>query len=373
MKMRLQNWLVLLLVLILILFPSQAVLAVPGIPGSPDFGNGGVVYPNGPDVKEALAMAADLDLDWINLPIHWDQLQPNPEKPPLFTALDSLIEGSEMHGTAVMVSISDAPDWALTINGPDPEKSAAFVNALAGRYPGGLQAVELFPGANTRQAWEGQVSPQAYFQVFQAVAEGLRREHLSLQLVAAGLQPLPEIPLEGDIQDLVFLEGLYAQGAADWMPVISLQYPELTGEPMVLPTSQEERVFRHYEAVRNVMVKNQHYSGIIWITQISLPSGKIDVQDLQYLNSEAPQVVWLSQAYYLLRSQLYIGVAFIPSLNSNGEGAAAHVLSLIRGAGDYHPFYSVFRKITGRTQENSLEDKPGKHKEGSLEKKRPWF
>jgi hypothetical protein len=372
MKIRLQNCLVLLLVLILTVFPTQSALAVPGMPGSPDFGNGGVVYLNGPDLKEALGMAVDLQLDWISLPIRWDQLQPNPGQPPQFAALDSLFEASGIRGMAVMISISDAPDWALTEKGPDPEKSAAFVKVLAGRYSGTLQAVELFPGANTRQAWQGQVSPQAYAQVFQAVAEGLRRDHLSLQLVAAGLQPLPEIPLDGDVQDLVFLEGLYALGAASWMPVISLQYPELTGEPMTLPTSHEERVLRHYEAVRQIMVGNKHYSGIIWITQFCLPSGKIDVQDLYYLNRDA-QVVWLSQAYYLLRSQLYIGVAFLPSLNSNGEGTAAQVLSLIQGAGDYHPFYSVFRKITGRIQENSLEDKPGKNKSGSLEKKRPLF
>ena len=191
-------------------------------------------------------------------------------------------------------------------------------------------------------------------------------------LVGAGFQPLPELPQDGDMQDLEFLKLLYDFGASRLMQVISLQFPELTGEPMLLPSSREERVFRHYEEVRRLMLNNQHNSGVILVTQITLPSGKIDIRDLQYLNMDA-QVVWMTLAYDLLRSQLYNGVAFLPSLNSNGEGAAAQVLSLIRSAGDFHPFYSVFRSITGRTEESKLAVKPGKFKVGSLEKKRPWL
>jgi hypothetical protein len=370
MKRRLQNCLVLLLGLILTVFPSQTVLALPGLPGSRDFGSGGVIYPTGQCLDEALHMAADLHLDWVDLPIQWEQIQPDPAQPPLLSGFDALVDPLVSQGIALMFSISAPPAWALTPDGPDPEKTVALVNLLVRHYPGAVRAVELFPGANTRQEWRGQVSAQAYARVFQAVAESLRQVDPSILPVAAGLQPQPEIPAEDDMQDLEFLNDLYILGAAQWMPVVSLQYPQLTGDPLLLPSVHEQRVLRHYEEVRKIMVENHHNSGIIWITQINPPSGTIDIQDSHYLNNDT-QVAWLSQAYDLLRSQLYIGVAFLPGLNLNGEGTAAQVLSLIRGPGEYHPFYAVLRKATDGNQDGALESKPGKHKAGSLAKKRP--
>jgi hypothetical protein len=268
-----------------------------------------------------------------------------------------------------MVSISHAPAWALAAGGPDPQATAGFVHALAAGCGPALRAVELFPGANTQPGWGAPANPEAYAQMFQAVAARLSQEKSSLFLVAGGLQSQPEVPPAGNMADLEFLQALYDLGAAGWMPILSLQYPVLTGDPLLLPSPREGRVLRRYEDARRVMVENQHNSGIIWITHICLPSGTIDIQDSQYLNIDT-QVTWLSHAYYLLRAQLYIGVAFLPGLNSDWEGTA-QVTSLIREAGVYHPFYSPYRERTGSKQQGTLAVKPGKQKAGSLVKKRP--
>jgi hypothetical protein len=79
----------------------------------------------------------------------------------------------------------------------------------------------------------------------------------------------------------------------------------------------------------------------------------------------------MSQAYLQLRSQLYVGVPFLQSLNSGGEGTAAQVSSLIRAAGSYHSFYPVLSKIIALNNTEGLVSMPGKPKEGNFEKKRP--
>lgn len=364
-----QRCLVLLLVLTCVVFPTRSVQALPGTPGSAEFGNGAVLYPAGPNLDEAVLLAGDLELDWVSIPIDWSALQPVRQASPRLEEVAALIQAAGARGIAVMVSIRSAPAWALSTGGPGAEETAEFVYALAARGGQALRAVELFPGANTRQGWGAAANPEAYAQVFQAVAGRLRQENLALFLVAGGLQPQPEIPPAGNTADLAFLQALYDLGAADWMPILSLQYPELTGDPLLLPSAREGRVLRRYEDARRVMAENHHNSGMIWITLICLPSGTIDIQDSRYLDIDS-QVNWLLQAFYLLRAQLYIGVAFLPGLNTEREGTA-QATSLIREAGVYHPFYSSYRELTGSTQDETLVIKPGKRKGGSLVKKRP--
>jgi hypothetical protein len=53
--------------------------------------------------------------------------------------------------------------------------------------------------------------------------------------------------------------------------------------------------------IRLVMAKKNHHSDLIWITQLNLPSGRIDIQDSRYLVADA-QTAWLSQVVRLLCS-----------------------------------------------------------------------
>ena len=54
---------------------------------------------------------------------------------------------------AIIARLSNPPAWALTAQGPSTEATAQLVTTLAGRYPGVLQAVEIFPAANTTGGW----------------------------------------------------------------------------------------------------------------------------------------------------------------------------------------------------------------------------
>jgi hypothetical protein len=317
-----------------------------------------------------MAMAVDLGLDWIRVPVAWKELQASRDGRIRLEMLDPIMQAAECSGIAVLVSVSDPPGWAVTASGPDPEQAARFLLGLARRYPAALRAVELFPGANTRQSWGAQPDPADYYALFQQVDRRLRGEAAQVLLVAAGLRPLPALPPAGGVDDLVYLRGLYRLGAARLMPVISLQFTELAGEPLLLPDEHERRVLRHYETVRQVMVENGHQSGLIWVTHLSPPSGTIRVADSEFRNSEA-QARWLSQAYAQLRSQLYVGVAFLPSLNSKGEGTAEEVPSLSNDSGEPHPLYPVMHDMIRRNQAGSIVSRPGQAKEGSFTKMRP--
>lgn len=370
MRKMLRNLLAAVLVSVLALSTLGSAQAARGVPGSADFGIGATVYPDGPFLTQALEIAEDLELDWISAPFVWSITQPDPAQAPQVENLDLVMQFASDHHMPVLVSLTSAPEWAKTSRGPNPEQTAQLIAWLALRYPDTLQAVELFPGANTSDGWGAEPDAHAYATLLAAASDALRQEGSQVLLIAGGLRPIVGSPTKGDITDLQFLEDLYAQGAAALMPVVSVQFTELTGVPLSFPESKGQPVLRHYEEVRRVMTANGHQNGLIWITRLSPPSGTIDASDSVYQDINM-QSNWLSLAYIQLRSQLYVGVTIGQSLNPESGGATAGFPSMIIGENRIHPFYSVLHEMISLNKTGSVSIMPGKPKEGNLGKKRP--
>jgi hypothetical protein len=99
--------------------------------------------------------------------------------------------------------------------------------------------------------------------------------------------------------------------------------------------------------VRNVMLKNHHPEGMLWITSFSWPSGTIHADNAGDDNTVS-EAQWLHQAYNLLSAQLYIGAAFFDSLNPKiaPEGTFSKGPSLILPDGSYHPSIQNLAQLT---------------------------
>lgn len=363
--------LVVFFVAILVCTQVLPVQASRGVPGSAEFGFGAVLFSNGSYVNDALKMAADLGIDWLSLPVNWGRYQTSANATPNFQDLDPILQYAQQRKIPVLVNLSGAPGWAMTDHGPDPLMTAQFAAALFQRSPDTIQAFELFPGANTQLGWGAAPSAADYLNLFSVVHQQLSRLNPAITMVAAGLQPLGAQHDSQDVDDLDFLRTLYALGAGNEMPVVSLHLTSLTGDPMQFPDGSEHRVLRHYEEVRQIMVTNKMQKGVIWITRLSPPSGTISTLDSVYQDMHA-QATWLSEAYIQLRAQLYIGVTIGQSLNPVPEGMAAEVPSLIKKAGEFHPFYSALREMIGLNQVDSVSIQPGtSSKEGNFVILRP--
>ncbi len=361
-----KNALVLFLLLILLWSPLEQAQAAKGLPGSPEFGFGVTFFASSPLQEEALSLAADLRPDWLYVPVSWETCQPTSSQQPVFSALDNVTSFAAQHGIPLVFSISNAPAWARTRQGPDSLQAAQFVKRLVQRYPGQVQAIELFPRANTIAGWGAQPDPRAYLNLYRQVGEAVQAKQTGLILVAAGLQPLAAPSPTGEMDDLAFLQGLYDAGTRNEFPVISMQYAQLTGEPLDLTSTGEHRVLRHYEEVRQIMVNNHHSDGLIWITRLSLPNGSINTRESALSSDLDRQSRWLQQAALQIRSQLYIGAAFMVSLNLADDPS----LTALLYPGGQHPFSPSFKEILSQNQFGMSEFMTGKPKEGSLEKQR---
>lgn len=342
-------------------FAPTIVQSARGTPDSPDFGFGMVLDLDGKYPLDSIQYAATMSVDWLAITFNWAKRWPDPGQQPNLADLDQAMTLASQYNLPVMIKLIGAPAWASTDKGPSPERTAWFVTNLARRYPGTLQAVELYPGANTFSGWGAVPDAQAYLNLFNYARAAIKEAKLSdsLILVAAGLIPLPAPqPNPHDQDDLAFLSSLYQLGAASSISVISVELPEVTGDPWNVPDGTEHRVLRHYEEIRQVMLANHHSQGILWITGFHWPSGQISPADVTLSGNQSDQNQWLIKAYQQLRSQLYIGTAFFETLNPPGDERAAQAgnISLIGSGLSKHPFVASLMEITA--QNNRLLSPP---------------
>ena len=354
-----------LAVLLAALTPLESVLAARGAPGSTDFGFGAHLNLNGQFAIEGVRLASDLQLDWVGVDLSWQTVAPKAGSVD-WTRLDPIMDAAARSQLSVMVSLTEAPDWALTAHGPSPEKTAQFAVQLVNRYPQAVQAIELFPAANTLRGWGQPPDPQAFMVVLSSVMNALSQSNLSVQLVGGGLKPVLVGPDDNaqDIDDVSFLQSLYQYGFGKAVSIVSIQANDLTGDPLQAPDKSENRVLRHYDTIRQVMLDNGHEGGLIWITHLAPPDGSINPDDKKY-QDPAFQSGWYEQAYNQLKSQLYIGVAFFSGLNPSDSDPS---VTLIQRQGNYHPFYRTLRELISANRSDQFGSRPGRAKDKPLRK-----
>lgn len=325
----------------------------------PDFTYGAILNLQAPDSADGLRLASSLGLDWVALPFSWAQAYPTRKARPDWSALDAAVVYAGRHQIRVLISITTPPAWALTPTGPDPKQTARLVAALLKRYPR-LQAVELFPAANTSAGWGAPPDPSAYLALLKAVKAALPQKS-NLLLPAGGLQPVD--PAGKGRSDLAFLQELYAGGLKNITPIVSLRLSGVPGDPLDSP-EENQRVLRHYEQIRQVMRENSNESGTIWITSLSPYSDTIGFAS-EHVDRTA-EAGWLLQAFTQIQTQLYIGAVFVDGLN---KAASQSDTSLLLNESDYHPFTWQLRALIRQDRGITLAVTNGKQKPAKILKK----
>jgi hypothetical protein len=343
------------IILILILaFPHTVALSAAGLPDSSQFGYGARLDLWGQQIAPSISAAAVMGINWIAVDFDWYRYWPDSNLLPDLNNLYEVMGSAHRGNLHVLVSITNAPAWAKTSTGPDPNLTAGLVLSLYRLFPDTLLAVELFPGSNTTSGWGASPDPKAYAGLLNVTHNTLREACAEVLVIAGGLAPLEPARSESDIKDTVFLSSLYQAGVSSYMPVVSLRLAGLTGDPMAAPEEGNPPTLRHYEHLRKVMLENDHANGLIWITSFSWPEGASQVNGKTLINHDE-EARWINQAYRLMRSQLYIGVAFFNQLNppdTSGTGidTAARAgnisRSLVFPDASLHPACSVVTQLT---------------------------
>jgi hypothetical protein len=328
----------LIFLLIICLWP-QNTLAASGMPNSSNFGYGVRVNLHRFDSHNAIQEAGKFNVDWIAMDLNWQNLQPKAETPPSWYELDAAMTLALENQLSVMISITQAPRWAMVENGPSPRKTSQLIIELVRRYPDNLLAIEIFPLANSVEGWGSAPDPGAYTQVLKTAYQAIKKISSEVLIVGAGLSPV-QSPIEG-MDDLSYLRQIYAEGISEFMPIVGLRLPPSSGDPLSRGYHTKNIPIRRYENIRSIMSENGHKHGLIWITGFSW-----NVDTIVNPNDQAD---WMKQAYLLFRSQLYIGAAFFDGLNPTHTESSELLLS----GGTYHPGFEELIKIIA--QDNNMQ------------------
>lgn len=338
--------LILLLLLTMLSNQFSSAIAARGAPGSAEFGFGANIDIWGSETELAIKAAVGIGLDWVSIDFDWAKHWSKEDDSPRLERLDEALAQISQHKLNTLLSIISPPAWALTPLGPDTNKVDQLLTLLIERYGENISAFELFPNANTIKGWGAAPNPQAYANLLQHAHQSLAKANSPAFIVGAGLQPVAPDSDSGDMDDLIYLASLYQAGAAFYMPVVSVRLDNVLAEGVTSSGEIDTRGLRHYEAVRQVMNENGHSNALLWVTAYELPEFLHEDRSTRY----QLQIRWLNQAVLMMKSQLYIGVAFYHHLNPSWRGSSpdssgSSLIQTQAGQVYMHPAFSVLGHI----------------------------
>ena len=196
-------------------------------PGEVGFGYGVQAYENG-DTQANIGHIQTMGLDWVKLSMRWDTVEPTQGNYD-WTLWDSVLADYGDAGIKVLLTISDAPDWARPADDDknveglpeDPATYAAFVSQVAERYGGKVQAIEIWDEQNLYYAvgGVGRVDPATYVQLLHQAYPAIKAVDPNITVVSGGMTPTGAPPPMA-MDDIEYLEAVYSHGAEEYLDTV---------------------------------------------------------------------------------------------------------------------------------------------------------
>ncbi|MEZ4682048.1 MAG: SH3 domain-containing protein [Caldilineaceae bacterium] len=284
----------------------------------------------------------DIGFTWAKQQVRWEFVE-NEQGAVNWSEMDQIIDVMSANGINVLFSVVTAPQWTRPdkpgTGGPpnDFNLYANFVGAMAGRYCGRLQAIEVWNEQNLQREWEGfPLDPGLYMDLLRRAYGSIKAACPSLIVVSGATTPTGNSPVAVD--DIDYLRGMYNNGLAAYSDAIGV-HPSGYGQPPSVtvqdwqagrydaPSHVNHRSFYFrstMEESRNVMVQYGDANKRLWPTEFGWASSQSPHPGYEYAAyiSAQQQAQYTVEAYTMMRNWGYVGVPFLWNLNyTSGEMA----------------------------------------------------
>ncbi len=324
------------------------------------------------------AAVRDLGFTWLKQQVRWADMEPQRGQRQ-WLELDRLLAEADLHGVNVLFSVVAAPLWAresgadLTVAGPpaDNEDFADFLSALASRYCGNLDAIEVWNEQNLHYAWGNlTLSADAYVQMLAAASVAIREACPSMLIISGALTPAGSV-VSLVVDDFVYMQQMLEAGMANHVDGIGAHLPGYNVPPQ----------FTWEEACAAILVTGNTFNGACDMPHHawSLRSTMEFYRDLtvQYGASDKPivptefgwavgdglahhayayandnsfqeQADWTVQAYIMMRDWGWVGPAFLWNLNFAvvAPGTEMALWSIVDANWSPKPVYTALKQLT---------------------------
>jgi O-antigen ligase len=234
------------------------------------------------ELRQQLVWMQAANITWVRQFAYWDDLEPQQSDfqweqwDTLFAIL------SDYPDLRPVIVFMNTPQWArpeqfksqATTPPQNPEDFALFTREFALRYGAQVDFYQVWDEPNLDDAWGlGEPRPAEYAALLQSAYTALHSADPVATVIAAALAPTQETGGQ-NISDWLYLEDLYALGAADFMDAVA-------AKPYGFDFSPDDRTidakilnFSRIIALREIMLKNGDGKKALWASNFgwnSLP------------------------------------------------------------------------------------------------------
>lgn len=245
-----------------------------------------------PKIEVMLQTIQDAGFVWLRQEFPWEDIEVDgrgqftdsrqdrdgdgePDTIDAWLKYDQIVDLTEQYGLKLMVRLSNPPDWSRA--NPDegsfapPDDYQDYVNfavAVAERYKGRITHYQIWNEPNIYPEWGNNfVDPAGYTDLLCRTYTALKAVDPDIVVISGAIAPT--ISLDGyfGFSDLIFLQIMYDNGAADCFDVLAAQgYGLYSGPTDNRLRATSVNVVRH-TYYRDIMVKNGDAEKSIWLSE----------------------------------------------------------------------------------------------------------
>jgi hypothetical protein len=286
--------------------------------------------------RQIVGLIRQAGFSWVKHQVEWTAIETQAGQY-TWSELDTIIDAAAASNTRVLLSVQHAPEFYRSTSGglfpSDPTTYQTFMQALATRYRGRVQAYEVWNEENlSRETGSGNVDPSHYLPILKAGFNGIRAgDPTAMVLLGAPSPTGANIPGEA-IDDLQYLTQLYAANggeARNYYDAVSAHPSGFSNPPDCTPltpqcslsgawnTDPSFFAFARVGQYRELMVRNGESSKRVWFTEFGYCSSATPPAGYEYCKylSGQNQADYLVQALTRARSLDYVGGMMVWNLN----------------------------------------------------------
>lgn len=302
------------------------------------------------DRGQVINATRGLGFNWLKQQIEWKAFEPGPGQIQ-WGEMDAIVNDVAGNGMNLLFSIVKSPAWARAGGrgdgeGPpaNPQDYANFVAAVAGRYCGKVQAIEVWNEQNLIVEWADRpINASDYVNnLLRPAYAAIKNACPNMIVVSGALTPAGNV---GNLarDDIEYLAEMYAAGLRSYSDAIGA-HPSGFNCPADAdwrsvqdPTASFRGPFdnRHHswcfrgtmEGYRNVMVANGDAGKQIWVTEFGWAVRANPNPGYEYArdNTYEEQAKWVVQAYQMGRAWGWVGAMFLWNLNFQAVNPSGEV------------------------------------------------
>ncbi len=234
------------------------------------------------ELRQHFGWMQQANITWIRQFAYWDEIEPQQgdfqweQWDVIFATL------AEFPDLRPVIVFMNTPAWARpepfaaerTAPPHDPEDLARFVREFALRYGIQVDFYQIWDEPNLDDAWGfGEPRPAEYAALLESAYTAIHSADSVATIIAAALAPTQEIGGQ-NISDLLFLQDLYALGAADFMDAVAAKPYGFDSSPDDRTVNAKTLNFSRIIALREIMLKNGDGKKALWASHFgwnSLP------------------------------------------------------------------------------------------------------